>query len=259
MIKSKLAGAIVNPCRFVVQGATYDKAIQASAVTSKIIGVSAPDIVVALGRTVDINMLGEIAPIELGGTVTFGDHLTSDSVGRGIELSSTILAASSARSGGIVLQSGVVGDIVPMVVIPQLVSVFDGVTATVDEIDAIASMPVAADFTIGTEADDAINVAIQLNDANGDACAVRRALYAYLSDDANGDSIVATAPDGGVAIGTDGLADPVTANKSFMLTSEADGDIDITITHAGGAKTCYLILVMPTGALVASGAITFAA
>ena len=43
----------------------------------------------------------------------------------------------------------------------------------------------------------------------------------------------------------------------MLLTSEADGDIDITISETE-AFTGYLILVMPNGKLVASGACTFA-
>lgn len=116
----------------------------------------------------------------------------------------------------------------------------------------------APSFVIGAEAGNAINVAIQLKDSAGADLAVRGSVFAYLSDDANGDAIVATAPDGGWAIGTDGLLIPVVASKAAKLVSEADGDIDVTITHAAGAKTAYLILIMPDGKRVASGAITFA-
>jgi hypothetical protein len=113
-----------------------------------------------------------------------------------------------------------------------------------------------ATFTIGAEAAHVINVGIQLEDLNGDPLAARAALNAYLSDDANGDSVVATAPDT-VAIGTDGLAIPLVAKKCFLLTGEVDGDIDINITNAA-ADTFYLVLVMPSGKLVVSGAITHA-
>lgn len=110
-------------------------------------------------------------------------------------------------------------------------------------------------IVVGTQAGDAINVTVQLKDSDGDL-GVRGSLFAYLSDDANGDSIAGTAPDGGWAIGTDGLLIPDVTGKSARLVSEADGDIDITITEAG-ADTWYLILVMPDGRLVASDAITF--
>lgn len=113
-----------------------------------------------------------------------------------------------------------------------------------------------ATITVGAEDNDVINVAIQLTDENGDALAVRSSLLAYVSDDADGDSVAGTAPDT-VAIGTDGVAIPLVAGKCFLLTSESDGDIDLDFTE-DGADTWYLILVLPTGKLVASGAITFA-
>lgn len=113
----------------------------------------------------------------------------------------------------------------------------------------------APTIVVGTQAGNDINVTVQLKDSDGDL-AVRGSLFAYLSDDANGDSIAGTAPSGGMAIGTDGLLIPDVTGKSARLVSEADGDIDITITEAG-ADTWYLILVMPDGRLVASDAITF--
>lgn len=116
-----------------------------------------------------------------------------------------------------------------------------------------------ATFTLGAEANDARNVGIQLKDALGADLNERACIFAYLSDDAEGDDLTATAPAGGAAIGTDGVAIPVVTNKAWQLVSEDDGDIDITITHATGAKTWYLILVMPNGTLVASAAIAFAA
>lgn len=116
-----------------------------------------------------------------------------------------------------------------------------------------------ASFTIGAEASNVINVAVQIKkDKAQSSLAARRSLFCYLSDDANGDSIVATAPDGGWAIGTDGLLIPVVASKAAHITSESTGHFDVNITHAAGAKTVYLIVVMPNGRLVASGAITFA-
>lgn len=132
------------------------------------------------------------------------------------------------------------------------------------EVD-IQGAPRLATITVGTEAANVINVAIQLNDGYGNALAVRGSVMAYLSDDANGDDLTATAPDGGWAIGTDGVLIPLASddgsaivpNKTAQLVSESDGDIDIDITEAG-AGTWYLILVLPDGRLQASGAITFA-
>lgn len=117
--------------------------------------------------------------------------------------------------------------------------------------------PADATFTIGTEAANVINVAVQLKDGAGDDIATRAAVQFYLSDDADGDTIVAAATS--LAIGTDGVAIENISNSAGLLISEADGDIDINIGDASGAATYYLVLVMPSGELVVSSAITFAA
>jgi hypothetical protein len=52
------------------------------------------------------------------------------------------------------------------------------------------------------------------------------------------------------------LAIPIVTGKTFLLVSEADGDIDLAIGEAG-AGTWYLVLVLPNGKLVVSDAITF--
>lgn len=119
------------------------------------------------------------------------------------------------------------------------------------------NLQLTANITVGAEADDAIPVTIQLKDKhNGNELTERASIFAYISDDAFGNSVAGTAPDT-VAIGTDGLAIPLVAGKAFLLTSEADGDIDLAIGE-DGADTWYLVLVMPHGELVVSGAITFA-
>lgn len=112
-------------------------------------------------------------------------------------------------------------------------------------------------FTIGSEAANVRNVAIQLIDRkNGGDIAERVALMWYLASNATGDAI-ATAPDGGIAIGTDGLLIEHTNNVAGMVVSEVDGDIDVTITEST-AKSFYLVLVAPDGKLYPSAAITFA-
>lgn len=112
-------------------------------------------------------------------------------------------------------------------------------------------------FTIGAEATNAINVAIQLVDRdNGNEITERVGMTWYLASNATGDAI-ATAPDGGIAIGTDGLLLEWTANVSGLVISEVDGDIDVTLTEST-AKSFYLVLVAPDGKIYPSAAITFA-
>jgi len=114
-----------------------------------------------------------------------------------------------------------------------------------------------AAFVIGVEGGNVINVGIQFQNAAGSDITSQASVLFYLADDANGNVPSATAPDGGIAIGADGAMIEWTANLSGLLTSEADGDIDIDLTESGVA-TWYLVLIMPNGSLVISGAITFA-
>lgn len=123
----------------------------------------------------------------------------------------------------------------------------------------LAALPVGgARITVGAEptGGSTINVQIQLTDANARDIGHVGHVQAYLSDNADGSTLAGTAPSGGWAIGTDGLLLPIVANKFAHLVSEADGDIDITITESG-ADTWYLCVMLPNGTLVISSAITF--
>lgn len=115
-------------------------------------------------------------------------------------------------------------------------------------------------ITIGPETGgNTINVVVQLkaeNKKNLSGTGNEGAVKFYLSDNADGSTLITTAPSGGIAIGTDGLLIPFVANKAGLLVSENNGRIDINVVEAG-AKTLYLILIMPSGRLLKSGAITF--
>lgn len=99
-------------------------------------------------------------------------------------------------------------------------------TASSAELNVLDGAPANAVFVIGAEAADTINVGIQLRDADNADLAVRGIVKAYLSDDANGDSIVATAPSGGCAIGTDGLLIPATPALTNALMVDGNLAID---------------------------------
>lgn len=113
-----------------------------------------------------------------------------------------------------------------------------------------------ATFVIGVEATNIINVGVTLKDA-GHAIGVAAAVHGYLSTSATGANIAATAPSSGYAIGTNGVAIETIADKAGIFVSSAAGLFDINLTEAGVA-TFYLVLIMPDGSLVISGAITFA-
>jgi len=112
-----------------------------------------------------------------------------------------------------------------------------------------------ADITVATESAQAIKLAIQLKDYAGNDLTVRNSLWAYMSKDAAGDVIIETAFDG-IAAGTDGLCQQLTTGQLLLLTSEADGDIDLTVSETE-AFLGYLVLILPNGKLKVSGAIQF--
>lgn len=125
--------------------------------------------------------------------------------------------------------------------------------------DTSSNKIVNASFTVGAEASNVINVAIQLEWANGEELDRIGCVWAYLSDSASGDGVTAAVPDGGVAIGTDGsIIVEATTDAVFLLQSEADGDIDLDITDTTGTPTWYMVVVLPSGDIAVSDAITFA-
>lgn len=82
---------------------------------------------------------------------------------------------------------------------------------TLEEVEKLVGGPLGTPtFVIGAEGGNVINVGIQLKDALDADLAVRGHVKAYLSDDANGDSLASAAPSGGAVIGTDGVLIPLT-------------------------------------------------
>jgi hypothetical protein len=111
-------------------------------------------------------------------------------------------------------------------------------------------------LTVGEVSNNAITVGIQLKDALGNDLAIRGAVHAYLSSNANGDALEAASGTLAVAGGTDGVLIETSTDNGFLLISEADGDIDVTVTQTA-ADAHYLVLVLPDGRLKASAVLTF--
>lgn len=136
----------------------------------------------------------------------------------------------------------------------------NGTNTNVVKVDALEvggqSLPGGATFTIGAEDTNTITVNVQLQDAAGNDLAAVTAVHFYLSDDAAGDGAVAAATS--LVAGTDGFMIEYVSNSAGLLVSEADGDVDVVVGDASGAATYYLVIVLPSGGLVVSDAITFA-
>jgi hypothetical protein len=108
-----------------------------------------------------------------------------------------------------------------------------------------------ATITVGAEATNVRAITIQLKDINGADIAERTTVRCDVMLDANGDAFAATGGSTGIAIGTDGALLALVAKKSFLLVSEADGDIDLTWTDTG-TEVAFLHLMLPNGRRVVS-------
>jgi hypothetical protein len=114
---------------------------------------------------------------------------------------------------------------------------------------------VDASITVGAEASDARAITIQLKDAQGADCAYVVDVEAIVYLNAARTAFVVTGGSTGIAIGTDGALLALVAKKVFKLTSEADGDIDLTWTDTG-TEAAFLGIRLPNGRIVMSAALT---
>jgi len=116
---------------------------------------------------------------------------------------------------------------------------------------------------VSAEAANARTVSLQLLDRENRDLAMRAGVWGYLSSDPNGDVLEPHSATLTIAGGTDGIVVPNAAanaagHSAFWAISEADGDIDLTITQTSGADTFYVVIVLPNGELFVSPAIAFA-
>lgn len=122
--------------------------------------------------------------------------------------------------------------------------------------DKPITMPcVDASIVVGAENTNVRAITIQLKDVNGDDINYVQQVRAYVFADASGLAFAGTGGSTGIAIGTDGALLALVAKKAFILTSEADGDIDLTWTDTG-TEAAYLAIELPNGRMVFSAALT---
>ncbi len=112
----------------------------------------------------------------------------------------------------------------------------------------------APSITVGAEAGNAIQVAIQANDTRGVALAEHRLLRVWLSDTQWGGD-AAAAPDGGVAVTAGTTLQTVSAGLQWELLADASGQAALTITESA-AKTYWLHAA--AGDRVAAAQVVFA-
>ena len=122
----------------------------------------------------------------------------------------------------------------------------------------LEAQPYGAHFTVGTETTNAIITQIQLLDREGTPLTKSVMVHWYIAGAATGLTI-GTAASGAVAIANSrGLLISSVAKLAGYLVTNSSGRADISITEAG-ALTSHLVLVMQSGQLAISGAITHAA
>lgn len=127
-----------------------------------------------------------------------------------------------------------------------------------ESIKQLQNLHLDIDFTIGNEAADERTITIQVKEAKSQANVSERVGFMlYLSDDAEGDGLIATAPDGSISVSAGSFL-PVVADKLGYVVTGATGAASLILGHSG-AKTLYMVAVDPAGRLNVSGAITFAA
>ena len=140
---------------------------------------------------------------------------------------------------------------------------YDVLTELQTEITAIkadwANVVCDASITVGDAHTDTIAASIQLKDYLDADMAVSNSVIAYLSSDAAGLNAATAAPTTDLANGTDGECEILLASHVYLLTSETDGDIDVSLGYTTGAHDFFLVIVLPTGKKVVSTKFEFTA
>ena len=113
---------------------------------------------------------------------------------------------------------------------------------------------VDATITVGDESTNVRAITIQLLDANGDDVSEVTVVELFVFANAAGTAIATTGGSTGIEIGTDGaILSTLVAKKHFVLSSESDGDIDLTWTDTG-TESVALGLKLPNGNIVVTSA-----
>ncbi len=111
-----------------------------------------------------------------------------------------------------------------------------------------------AEITVGAESTNVRAITIQLKDALGNDIDYVETVDVFVFADATRTAIATTGGSTGIAIGTDGaILTTVTAKKHFVVSSESDGDIDLTWTDTG-TESVALGVRLPNGRFVMTAA-----
>jgi len=106
-----------------------------------------------------------------------------------------------------------------------------------------------ATVTVSDESTNVRTITIQLTDSAGNDIDYVESVEVAVFTTAARIAFATTGGSTGIAIGTDGALLAVVAKKLFLVTSEADGDIDLTWTDTG-TEAAAIGVRLPTGAWV---------
>lgn len=109
-----------------------------------------------------------------------------------------------------------------------------------------------ASIAVSDETTNVRTITIQLQDINGADIDYVETVKVVMYSDATRTAF-ATGGSTGIAIGTDGALLALVAKKVFLVTSESDGDIDLTWTDTG-TESVSLALYLPNGNVVTTAA-----
>jgi hypothetical protein len=224
--KVKCTAAIATAFLIAKFGADDDTLSQAAAATDNLCGIF-QHITTAAGEAIRV-MLDGISRIKLGDTVTRGGPVTSDSAGKGVP------AVGGQNIIGFALASGVVGDIIPVLIAPMVLAAAAGVNGhsymrvATAIIDVTGGKAVGGPYGLGvTLPDDAI-----IHHAYGE---IKTAF-------------VSTSNDGTIAIGSEDqdndlliAVDADTLSGIFVLIPVGTAATAIKLTAA--RELCYTVAV----------------
>jgi len=128
LAKSYSTGALVAASRLVKWGGSDFTVIQGTDGAAALLGVSVEHVNPPIGGFIDVTRLG-LQYVELGGTVTRGQYVTSDANGKGV--AAAIVAGATLHVVGIAEESGVAGEKILVMVHPTVIA-NDTSIATVD-------------------------------------------------------------------------------------------------------------------------------
>lgn len=122
----------------------------------------------------------------------------------------------------------------------------------------LINVPHSAVVTAGATHTSTIAVTVVLKDYAGNALTVGRAVHCYLSEDSGGlgQSTTDLTTDMTASVGTCMIQE---SKRQYLLVCNTSGALTLSLGYTTGAKTFYLVLVMPSGELQVSGAIAFTA